>query len=264
MRIRILPYAMRSSGARRLSEELQARGVDSLRVHPDGAYKPRIGDLIVLWGHGNTPDWWRDTKGIRVLNHPDSICSAINKIEALKLMDGRCNVVPWTTSPRQARDWWGHEQPVVCRHQTEGLDGSGLEVVWPDTFGYKYNAPPDAPLYTKFIPSKAEYRIHVFGGRVIIGQRKGPSPGGDPVTDEHIRTERNGWTFLKTPPKEIPEEVEEQAVRAVNALSLDFGGVDVLWDGEQAWVLEVNTAPSIMGTDVPAYAECLMQIVKAA
>lgn len=258
MRIRILPYAMRSSGARRLSEALQERGIDCLRVHPDGAYKPRIGDLIVLWGHGGTPEWWRDTKGIRVLNHPDSIGTAINKIEAFKALEGKCSIPPWTIDARHAYSW-ASLYGVLARTQVEGMDGSGIIPVMPGSFNsYEDDSAfPTAPLYTQFIPSQAEFRVHVFGERVIIAQKKGPSPEGEGVTDNHIRTERNGWAFLKTKPDDIPEDVYEQAVRAVNALRLDFGGVDVLWDGQKAWVLEVNTAPAIVGTDVEAYAQHL-------
>jgi glutathione synthase/RimK-type ligase-like ATP-grasp enzyme len=49
-----------------------------------------------------------------------------------------------------------------------------------------------------------------------------------------------------------PNTVEEQAIKAVQALGLDFGSVDVIWNERHSlpYVLEVNTAPGLVGTTV--------------
>lgn len=254
-RIRILPYKMGSEGAKSLSEELQGRGIDCLRVRSDGDYKPRIGDLVVLWGHGWKPGWWSEMKGVWALNHPESIADAVFKPSSFRLMEGKCNHVPYTRDRETAVKW--HKKHTVCvRHNESGMDGDGLELFHPS----QLMDMPSADLYTQFIPSEAEFRIHVFNGRAIIWQRKGQSPDGSPLLGDCIRTEHNGYAFRKTALSEVPEPVLAEAVKAVNALNLDFGGVDMLWDGKEAWVLEVNTAPAIAGTDIETYADNLMAL----
>ncbi|MNY81884.1 hypothetical protein D3C86_2236870 [compost metagenome] len=49
---------------------------------------------------------------------------------------------------------------------------------------------------------------------------------------------------------------------AVNALGLDFGAADVIWNDhrKQAFVLEVNTAPGLTGTTLEKYAKALKEI----
>jgi len=88
-----------------------------------------------------------------------------------------------------------------------------------------------------------EYRVHIFQGRSIRISRK--DYGEDKV-----------WKAVK------PGDVDLRAVRsaakaAVAALGLDFGAVDVLCSAEhdQAWVLEVNSAPGLGGTMPRVYFE---------
>ena len=66
------------------------------------------------------------------------------------------------------------------------------------------------------------------------------------------RNRANGWTFHALGTDDIPESVRDVSKRAVAALGLDFGAVDVLgkWEDEQhtdvhATVLEVNSAPGV-------------------
>jgi glutathione synthase/RimK-type ligase-like ATP-grasp enzyme len=64
--------------------------------------------------------------------------------------------------------------------------------------------------------------------------------------------------------KPLSEAAKEASIRAVAALGLDFGGVDILVkkDGSCA-VLEVNSAPGIEGTTLDKYAEAINATVGA-
>jgi glutathione synthase/RimK-type ligase-like ATP-grasp enzyme len=259
-RVIIFPYKIGVPSAKRLQEELQDRGMKCLRVYSDGDYVPTHGDLIIVWGAGHKPLWWDKTKGIYALNHSDAICRAIDKVQTFKLLaSAHVPTVPWTQDHDLVRDWINEgDETVLARKQVEGRDGAGIVLMGRD-YPHTDNQ-TEAPLYTVLIPAKMEYRVHVFRGRAIIAQEKRPDPR-ERITSQVIKTGSNGWAFC-APLFTVPDCIYEASVRAVNALGLDFGGVDILLDQEDhARVLEVNTAPEIVGTDVETYADQIEQLM---
>lgn len=88
-----------------------------------------------------------------------------------------------------------------------------------------------APLYV-YIKKLHEFRIHVGvrGGESIIiaEQRKGNLPWCRP-TNTQIRNHDNGYIYVREG-FETPVQVIEQAKAAIQALGLDFGAVDVIWN----------------------------------
>jgi hypothetical protein len=73
-----------------------------------------------------------------------------------------------------------------------------------------------------------------------------------------IRNADNGWVYCRggvNPPR----DVLSASRRAVSALGLDFGAVDVGWNQhhESAAVYEVNTAPGLEGTTLDKYYEAI-------
>jgi D-alanine-D-alanine ligase-like ATP-grasp enzyme len=77
-----------------------------------------------------------------------------------------------------------------------------------------------------------------------------------------VRNHDNGFIFVRNDVK-APSSVEEQAVRAIKALGLDFGAVDIIWNDKQqkAYVLEVNTAPGLEGSTVDDYARGFRNLI---
>jgi glutathione synthase/RimK-type ligase-like ATP-grasp enzyme len=73
-----------------------------------------------------------------------------------------------------------------------------------------------------------------------------------------VRNHVNGWVFC-TQNVGIPDKALDYAVMAVAACGLDFGAVDIIWNEsrQEAYVLEVNTAPGIEGSTLNLYAEVL-------
>lgn len=73
--------------------------------------------------------------------------------------------------------------------------------------------------------------------------------------DAQVRSWVNGWVFARRE-IECPNDVIEQASLAFKASGLDFGAVDVIWNEhrEEAYVLEINTAPGIEGSTIDLYA----------
>lgn len=112
----------------------------------------------------------------------------------------------------------------------------------------------DREYATRFIPSIAEYRFHVFQDKVI---KKFKKVGGEGV----IRSSRFSWHYsiIKNTPMTAASEL---AINAVRVLGLDFGGVDILKsDSGNLYVLEVNSAPGLNSATLPEFArrvaECL-------
>lgn len=246
-RIRIYPYKVGSESARALATEL-----DTLCVKPDGNYRPRVNDLIVNWGNSEVPSW--DATTIPFLNNPVAVSYAVNKLRTFELLR-RFNVPTpeWTTEISQAIEWYLEGGSVVERHNLIGSKGDGIRIIGEgheDQF-------TDAPLYTKLIERAREYRVHVFDGQVIDLQQKKRREGND--SDGTIKNLDNGWVFVRddiTPP---PRSIFDVSIRAVQALGLDFGGVDVLVKDGQCYVLEINTAMGLEGATINSYTNAILR-----
>ena len=117
----------------------------------------------------------------------------------------------------------------------------------------------DAPLYTKYIKKADEYRIHVFDGRVIDVQqkRKRRSIPNEEI-DYQIRNTAGGWVYCRDN-VDCPTSCNDLAIRAVAALGLDFGAVDIGYNrhDKSPCVYEVNTAPGLEGTTLTKYREAI-------
>ena len=254
MRPVFFPYRIYSESARILAEAL-----DTYCVYPDGKYRPHKHDLVIVWGSGMLPNWWRLLSTVRkqYLNHPHQVLTAINKLrtfQRLEELKAGVNLPKWTTSRVEALKWIDNEKTVVCRNNLTGSEGRGI-VVCDGTAKL-----PEALLYTRHLRHRDEYRVHVFDGKVIdVAEKRRRNRQEQKKSDALIRSWRNGWVFCHedvNPPK----DVIDQALRAVIALELDFGAVDIGYHPDfGACVYEVNTAPGIEGHTVESYVSAFKQ-----
>lgn len=264
-RYRILPYKNGSESAAALSNLL---GI--LRVNPDPAiskFNARASDTIINWG--NSTKITDKLKGTGLwLNHPTCIINATDKRKCLGILSEAGVPVPdWTTDRIVAEDWVNGENldediegtsfDVVVRHRVASFGGNGVEIVdrIPDPTEDDVKVLPQAPLYTKYIPKKHEYRVHVLpNGTSSIRQKRRSSSFDDSDVDWRIRTHDNGFIFAREM-SYLPEGIGEIGVGAVHALGLDFGAVDIIYNEKrnQCYVLEVNTAPGIEGETINEY-----------
>lgn len=119
---------------------------------------------------------------------------------------------------------------------------------------------PRAPLYTEYIPKKAEYRFHVFGDQVIdIQQKKKKRDFNEDERDTRIRNLHNGYIYSRdgvTP----PNGAADLAIRAVAALGYQYGAVDLIYNEKrnQCYVLEVNSRPGLVGSSPFKYADAII------
>lgn len=145
---------------------------------------------------------------------------------------------------------------LFARTIINGTNGRGIVEFEQSAENY-----PVAPLYTEYVPKKAEYRFHVFGGQVIDVQQKRKKQGFEGERDTRIRNVNNGYVYCRdgiTP----PDGAADLAIRAVAACGYEYGAVDLIYNERRnrCYVLEVNSRPGLMGTTVEKYAEALINM----
>lgn len=242
----VLPYKTESASAKVVSDIL---GVKRMLV-VGSKLKDSEETTIVNWGNSTT-----DLSGlpsVKVINKQEGIRKASNKRDFFRAIqdhnevsDSPISIPDWTEDSAVAKEWYESGHDVVCRHTLQGHSGEGIEVVKFREEVEAEHAVPEAPLYTKYVKKRDEYRVHVVAKEAIFVQRKGRERDDDGSADINyqIRNHANGFIFL-TQDLNPHKTVISESIKAVNALGLDFGAVDVIWNERRkaATVIEVNTA----------------------
>lgn len=215
--------------------------------HEGSRFKAEKDTIVINWGSSKPKN--QEMLKCKIINTPEAVGHAVDKIKFLQAASQVANCVPWTTSRWIAQLWIDRGDTVYCRTKIKGKEGNGIIVT-------KGKDLPEAPLYTLKVDSIDEYRVHVVDGKVIAVHRK--VEGEDPS----IRNSANGWKFKKI--FKYPFDLEIHARAATKAVGLDFAAIDILWDGKKATVLEANTAPGIEGMNatLKAYADALKELAR--
>lgn len=178
-----------------------------------------------------------------ILNKPKQITRIGSKIDALRKMKDQGVPVPEFSEYRSDLDY-----PMLGRNfnHTQGQDIEYLENEEDEC---------ESDYYVQFIPVKKERRYHVFKNKVISatykfgGEREGKGA--------FCRNYHTGWKFSTYTPE---ENLSEIAIKAVQALSLDFGAVDIIIGRDnKPYVLEVNTAPGLIPMRAEEYANAIKE-----
>ena len=215
-----------------------ARALGIKRVRPErfSRLRHRFG---INWGCSNEIGF-RSNQIVANLNSSNT-----SKLRAFQMMEGKVNIPDFS---RDINDL-DASKIILARTMLNSHSGNGIVVVRPGE-----EAPP-APLYTQYIPKRREYRVHVFNGRVIFVQQKRKRNETEQTPDERlIRNHANGWVFAENSVEfESNTEkalVESQSIKAVQALCLNFGAVDIIVSNDDGHpcVIEVNTAPGLKST----------------
>jgi glutathione synthase/RimK-type ligase-like ATP-grasp enzyme len=248
MRLFIYPYKQGSASAKALAEAMGAK-----RIKREGSrFKPALHKQVINWGARGLPN--EILSWCQVINHPVCVGIAGDKFKALDQMSRRgVQVVPFTNDYHVALTQWDDQRTIVVRHKLNGHSGEGIELIDPG------DDLPKAPLYTQYVKKKEEYRFHVCNGGTFHVQRKArrlETP--DDEVDWKVRNHRNGFIYQQEN-VEVHGKAHDLAIEAVDALDLDFGAVDIIYNEkkDEYYVLEVNTAPGLFGTTLQKYAETL-------
>lgn len=246
-RIILIGYKIGSRSLQNLQIQLKDNQTERrvLRVRRNSLrYKRRLSDHIVTWG---------PTAPCPYVDPAQEAAKKIasNKLHSFRKFSEYSIPVPeWTTDKEIARAW---NKPIVCRTLLCSHSGKGIIMVEPN------QEIPNAKLYVQYKKKKHEYRVHVFNKQVIdITQKKRKS--GFENRNNQIRNHSNGWIYAREN-LEIPDNIHELALNACNALGLNSGAVDIIWNEKEnkCYVLEINTAPGIEGSTCLKYSQAIIK-----
>jgi len=294
MTFRIYPYKVGTASVQKLKSEL-----DALIIRTENSrYRFSPEHIIINWGNSRRPSWMTEEIDDFILNKPEAVAVAANKLRTLQLLtESGVPTIPWTTMKSDAEFWANTANKVYARHVLDGHSGEGIEVIqanenleagrMQDIANELYSLGkaslaeaveeqieltnvevPDAPLYTLGVENHGEYRVHVFDGDVILYQKKSRrvDEDGEIITadgeEADVRNLASNWVY-RTGNLNRLERIEELALNAVASLGLDFGAVDIIMDENlDVFVLEVNTAPGLGNEDsLVAYVEAFNSLV---
>lgn len=295
---KIYPYKVGSQSARILKA-----GLDAVIIKTENSrYRYRAGHTVINWGNSRRTE---RMAGVPMLNQPEAVAVASNKLMTFQeLYENAVPIVDFTEDRHTAQTWIEEGATVFVRNKLTGHSGEGIEVIKPVDMtehehvavltdiagtlaGHGYDdlseevlghlgelelveqvEVPDAPLYTKGVENRGEYRVHVLRGEVILYQKKSRrlDDDGEVETIEgeeaDVRNLESNWIYRTGNLKRL-ERIEELAIDAIEALKLDFGAVDIIMNQEkEVFVLEVNSAPGLGNTDsVDAYTTAFNNLI---
>lgn len=231
---RIFPYKAGSRSVRAL-----ANGLECKIIKPEGSkfvQRDEGNPVVINWGSSKCP--------YASINLAGAVARAANKLQAFTVMQKKGVSVPTFSADRSGISWTGL---TVVRHRLSGHSGEGIELVIPGA------EMPQAPLYVEYIPKKDEYRVHVVGESIILVQRKARNRDVE-NPNWKVRNHSNGFIFVRNDVSPPPGVLEE-AKKAIQAIGLDFGAVDVIYNEakQKAFVLEINCAPGLEGSTIDDY-----------
>lgn len=159
----------------------------------------------------------------------------------------------FTTDVGVARGWASADRPVVCRTLLRSSEGRGIVVA------DSADTVVPAPLYTKYVKKKKEFRVHVFNGKVIDVQEKRKRKDGQDNANHRVRNLANGYVFCRGGIVE-PDGLRELATKATAALGYSLGAVDIAFNERSnlCYVLEVNATPGMEGSTLNSYANAIV------
>lgn len=248
MKLFMYTYNKGSEGAKALSQEL---GIKRIK-HEGSKFRGGRGKAIINWGASTVSDQALACE--RILNHPNAIINASNKLKTFELLkEAGVSIPPFWSGMNEAMQAFNDGECLVARTVLNGHSGEGIVIITDAAEFVK------APLYTKYIPKKEEYRYHVFNGEVVDVQRKARKMD-VPKEDVNWKVRNLDGGFIFAREGVVASHVaSEEAIKAVAALGLDFGAVDIIWNQKEDkyYVLECNSAPGLAGTTLETYANCI-------
>lgn len=254
MKAYVYSHNPHSEGAKELAKALGVKRVK----HGNSLFKGGLNKAIINWGSGRLPD--QVAACGKIYNMPNAIINASNKLKSFELFKEADVSIPQFFKTKEAASEYLEGNPgksVVARTVLNGHSGAGI-VICDDVGGLV-----DAPLYTEYVKKQQEYRYHVFAGEVVDIQRKARKREvPDEAVNWQVRNLDGGFIFAREGVVASPVASEE-AIKAVAALGLDFGAVDLIYRerDDKYFVLEVNSAPGLAGTTLEGYAKRFKEVL---
>ena len=174
--------------------------------------------------------------------------------------DQGLSALEFTTSGYTANDWYAEGKVVFGRKYLNSSCGKGIVIFDPSVT--ESLAPNNCPVYTVHKKKKREFRVHVFKDMVISVVEKRKKKDWADQRDTKVRNLANGYIFCQEVTNE-PAGLRELALKAAKVSPSDFRGVDIGYNekNDDLFIIEVNSAPGITGTNIVKYVQGITQNV---
>lgn len=184
------------------------------------------------------------TKGVHKLNKASDVKTSLDKELTFTALKEKQIPSPSITKDYEvARQWIKEGRTVVVRKTTKGNNCTGI--VFCDTL-LQLGKYKDAPLYTRYIHHKEEYRINVWKGETLSIYKK----------------INQGKHFKFELQKQNDPKLVELATKVYEAIPLDWVGIDVIkTEKGNYFVLETNSAPVLFPFTIKKLIEKLKQYI---
>lgn len=212
--------------------------------------------IIINWGNSEVPQVPTHIS-LYGFNTPPAVELAANKLFTFLALKDKVNIPWFTKNIDEVKNKISNDGSIIIgRTLLSSHSGQGIIIL------DKNNVEEELPkhnfkLFTQYQPKSKEFRVHVFGEKVIDVQEKRIKSNIDKENvNKKIRSYNNGWVFCREN-IEIPENLFEQSILAVRYLKLDFGAVDIIWSKKEnkCYIIEINTAPGLQGQTAINYAK---------
>jgi glutathione synthase/RimK-type ligase-like ATP-grasp enzyme len=159
----------------------------------------------------------------------------------------------FTTSQEEAKSWLADGETVVARCLTRASEGRGIVILEQESPWVV------APVYTRYRKKKREFRVHCYKDQVVQVLEKRKRKEFEGEVNTKVRNTANGYVFCSQDVVE-PEGIRELALKAAKVTNSDFKGVDIGFNEKlnELFVIEVNSAPGIQGTNVDRYIQAII------
>lgn len=278
-----------SEGARTLQDALGATMMRS----EGSVYRGRANTAVINWGTTNAEAARLRNLAPNFLNQPEAVKLAANKLSFFQHMQANLPelTIPFCTDYQAAANLVAQGGRVFARTELNGHSGSGIHLMASEQEGdirailkvRENNLMPvhivqqeepsraleNCQLFTQGITGRrTELRIHVVRDKVVLSQVKLRKEGhaDNPNSNTIVRNVDSGWVYGVNTVEEFAglEACKEAAIKAVKAVGLDFGAVDIVYkhQGDKVYVLEINTAPGLAeeGSSLEAYATAFKEM----
>lgn len=204
---------------------------------------------------------WRTTK-----NNPKRISltygDPVNKLQQYQYFEQQgLSSLEYTTSRQQAKQWSVDGFTVFGRHLLNSSCGKGIEIIEANASADDLDSMGVCPVYTKYKKKKREFRVHIFKDKVVTIVEKKRKSNWQGQQDSKIRNLENGYVFCQEV-SNLPQGIEELAIKASKVCSSDFKGVDIAFNEKlnDLFVIEVNSAPGIEGSNIEKYVKVIYDL----
>jgi hypothetical protein len=181
----------------------------------------------------------------------------VNKIQQYEwFLANNIPALEFTYDKTVVQQWINDDCIVFSRGLLNASCGKGIQV-WDQLNGW--DGVVDAPVYTKYKKKKREFRVHVFRDSVVRVVEKKLRKDWNGPRESKIRNLANGYVFCSC--TDEPEGLRPLAIKAAGVVGSDFRGVDIGFNEhkQELFVIEVNSAPGIEGSNVEAYIEAILK-----